>query len=131
VQVGGKAFKCIQVGHQEKVHHVCGPAGKRTHAEQKLSAGESALQRRQVMCRPVWQLANADSRRLLTRVRCHFRLEAKRSEMEAKFCSLRFLKKVFFFRIDAKRRNLKQNGNETKRKQNEKEAKTVIIFASK
>jgi hypothetical protein len=29
------------------------------------------------------------------------------------------------FRIDAKRRNLKQNKNEMKRKQNEKEAKTA------
>jgi hypothetical protein len=42
-------------------------------------------------------------------------------------------KKGFFrlFRINAKRRNLKRNENETKQKQNEKEAKTAIIFASK
>jgi hypothetical protein len=36
-----------------------------------------------------------------------------------------------FFRIDAKRRNLKRNENEMKRKQNEKGAKTAVIFASK
>jgi hypothetical protein len=35
------------------------------------------------------------------------------------------------FRIDAKRRNLKRNENKIKRKQNEKEAKTAIIFTSK
>jgi hypothetical protein len=35
------------------------------------------------------------------------------------------------FRIEAKRRNLKRNENETKRKQNEKEAKTAIILALK
>jgi hypothetical protein len=42
-------------------------------------------------------------------------------------------KKCFFrlFRIDAKRRNLKQNNNGTKRKQNKKKQKTAIIFASK
>jgi hypothetical protein len=83
-------------------------------------------------------------------VRRHFRFEAKRSETEAKFFSLRCEKKGFFrlFRIDAKRRNLKRNENGTKRKQNEKKAKnchnfrfsaneakrkqkTAIIFASK
>jgi hypothetical protein len=35
------------------------------------------------------------------------------------------------FRIDAKRRNLKRNENETKQKGNEKEAKTAVLFASK
>jgi hypothetical protein len=35
------------------------------------------------------------------------------------------------FRIDAKHRDLKRNENGTKRKQNEKEAKNAIIFASK
>jgi hypothetical protein len=34
-------------------------------------------------------------------------------------------------RNEAKRRNLKRNENEPKQKQNEKEAKTAIIFASK
>jgi hypothetical protein len=64
-------------------------------------------------------------------VRRHFRIVAKGSETEAKF--FRFdAKKVFFrlFRIDAKRRTLKRNENETKRKQNVKEAKTAIIFQS-
>jgi ribosomal protein L24E len=41
-------------------------------------------------------------------------------------------KKCFsMFRIDAKCRNLKQNENEMKRKQNEKEVKTALIFAMK
>ncbi len=42
-------------------------------------------------------------------------------------------KSAFFrlFRIDAKQSNLRRNENELKRKQNEKEAKTAIIFASK
>jgi hypothetical protein len=68
-----------------------------------------------------------------TRVRRHFRFEAKWSETEAKFFSLRCEKKGFFclFRIDAKHRNLKWNENRTKRKQNEKKQKTAIIFASK
>jgi hypothetical protein len=40
---------------------------------------------------------------------------------------------VFFrlFRIDVKRRNLKRNENESKRKQHKKEAETAIIFAPK
>ncbi len=64
-------------------------------------------------------------RRVPLRVRRHFRFEAKWSETEAKFFSLRCEKKWFFrlFRIDAKHRNLKRNENETKRKRNEKEAK--------
>jgi hypothetical protein len=59
------------------------------------------------------------------RVRRHFRFEAKWSETEAKFFSLRCEKKWFsrLFRIDAKRRNLKRNEKEAKRKRNEKEAK--------
>ncbi len=65
-----------------------------------------------------------------SRVRRHFRFEAKWSETEAKFFSLRCEKKFFFrlFRIDAKRRNLKRNKNGTKRKQNEKEAKNCHHF---
>jgi hypothetical protein len=56
-------------------------------------------------------------------VRRHFRFEAKRSETEAKFFRL--------FCIDAKRRNLKRNENETKQTRNEKEAKTAVIFSLK
>ncbi len=55
----------------------------------------------------------------------------KRNGSEIFFALMR--KKCFFrlFRIDAKRRNLKRNENGTKWKQNEKEAKNAIIFASK
>jgi hypothetical protein len=58
-------------------------------------------------------------------VRCHFHFKAKQKRNF--FASMR--KKCFFrlFRIDGKHRNL----YETKRKQNEKEAKTAIIFALK
>ncbi len=69
---------------------------------------------------------------LQIRVRRHSRFEAKWSETEAKFCSLRCEKKCFFrlFRIDAKRRNLKRNENGSKRKQNKKEAKNCHHFLS-
>jgi hypothetical protein len=55
----------------------------------------------------------------------------KRNGSEIFFASMR--KKCFFrlFRIDAKHRNLKRNENGMKRKQNGKEARTAIIFASK
>jgi hypothetical protein len=50
-------------------------------------------------------------------VRRHFHFKAKWRETEANF-----------FRFHAKRGNLKWNENETKQKQNEKEAKTAIII---
>jgi hypothetical protein len=55
----------------------------------------------------------------------------KRNGSEIFFASMR--KKFFLcvFRIEVKRRNLKRNKNETKQKQDEKEAKTAIIFALK
>jgi hypothetical protein len=54
-----------------------------------------------------------------------FRRETKQNGSEIFFASMR--KKVFFllFCIDAKHRNIKQNENQMKRKQNEKEAKTA------
>jgi hypothetical protein len=70
-----------------------------------------------------------DHSALLSRVRRHFCFEAKWSETERNL--FRFnVKKCFFclFRIDTNRRNLKRNKNKTKRKQNEKEAKTALIF---
>ncbi len=66
-------------------------------------------------------------------MRRHFRFEAKWSETEAKFLSLRCEKKCFFrlFCIDAKRRNLTRNEHGTKRKKTKEKRKIAIIFASK